>query len=204
MAEQGSTLGDANFRGQAHFSLRRTPGATFKQERSSQQGSLETDFSPLSPYSRNVQPRGIGGDDRTISQSSPRYSFNALGSSSLPRNLDPSRLNSSLSMRRSSSPTREGGGSRLPPILEHANPNHSTRRFLAKEEMSSPDIPAVSALSFGVTGKPIEGEGGTGFRCEFVQELDAYMDLIRSPLVQNSLCDRSPHFETLPVRVLPS
>jgi hypothetical protein len=79
------------------------------------------------------------------------------------------------------SPTREGGGSRLPPIPEYANPNPSTRRLLVKEEMSSPDIPAVSTLSFGVPGKPSGGEGVTGFRCESVLGLDAYMGLIWSP-----------------------
>ena len=80
--------------------------------------------------------------------------------------------------------------------------NSSTRRFVVKEEMSSPDIQAASALSFGVPGKLGEGEDGIGFRCEPMPELDAYMALIRSLLVKNRLCNYSLHLETLSVCVL--
>ena len=53
-----------------------------------------------------------------------------------------------------------------------------------KEEMSSPDIPAASRPSFGSPGKPGDGEGGIGFRCELAPKFDAYINLIRSPLFQ--------------------
>lgn len=165
---------------QSHFSFKRTPGITSKQENSSQQDGLEAVSSPLSSYSRNWPTRSIGGDDRSIP--TLRSSFNAPGSSaSLPRHYHVSRLDSSLSGRRSLSPTREGDGSRLPRIQEDPTPNAHSRRFLVKEEMSSPDVPAASRLLVGGAWKPNEGDGGVGFRCEPMLKLDAYIDLIRCP-----------------------
>ncbi|KAF9780133.1 hypothetical protein BJ322DRAFT_313840 [Thelephora terrestris] len=149
----------------AHFSFKRTPGVTPKQERSSQQGGIEAGSSPLSSYSRNWPSRSIGGDDRSIPQPSPRYSLNTSGSlSTLPRHFDASRLSSSLSVRRSLSPTREGDGSRLPRIPEDPNSGLMTRRSVVKEELSSPDILAAQRSSHSGSGKPNDGEGGIGFR----------------------------------------
>ena len=170
---------------QSHFSFKRTPGVTPKQERLSQQGVPETSSSPLSSYPRNWPSRSIGEDaDRSISQQSPRFSLNTSGSSSsLPRRFDTSRLGSALSVRRSLSPTREGDGSRLPRIPEDPSLNPSARRFVVKEEMPSPDIAAASRFSHGGPGKPSDREGGTGFRCESVPRLDAYIGLIWSGIV---------------------
>ncbi|KAF9652188.1 hypothetical protein BDM02DRAFT_202136 [Thelephora ganbajun] len=149
----------------SHFSFKRTPGVTSKQERTSQQSGLETGSSPLSSYSQNWPSRGVGGDgDRSIPQPNSRFSLNTSGSSSsLPRHFDTSRLSSTLSGRRSLSPTREADGSRLPRIPEDPNLHASTRRFLVKEEMSSPDTAAPSRPLFGGAGKQSD-EGGIGFR----------------------------------------
>jgi hypothetical protein len=50
--------------------------------------------------------------------------------------------------------------------MEDPNQNASKRRFLVKEEVSSPDIAVPSRPSFGGMGKPSDGEGGPAFRCE--------------------------------------
>lgn len=118
-------------------------------------------------------------------QPSTRLSLNTPGpSASIPRHFDTSRLNSTLSNRRSLSPTREGDGSKLLRIPEDPNPSAGARRFVMKEEMSSPDISAPSRPLHGGPGKLGDGEGGSGFRCELVPNIDAYTGLNQFSLVR--------------------
>lgn len=54
-----------------------------------------------------------------------------------------------------------------------------------KEELSSPDIAALSRPLHGDPGKLGDGEGGPGFRCKLTPNLDAYIDLNRFSPVLN-------------------
>jgi hypothetical protein len=100
-----------------------------------------------------------------------------------------SRLSTSLSTRKSLSPTREGDGSRLPRIQEDPATNPNYRRSHAKEEMSSP--PPAPRHLIGGPGKPSDGDGGVGFRCESMPTFDACIDVTPHPLLRNSLYDHS-------------
>ena len=113
---------------------------------------------------------------RPVSPPSGSRESNSSGSSSsLPRHFGTPRLTSVLSDRMSLSLTREGHGSRLPCILGGPNPNRSTRGLLVG---GGDAIPGYCGSLEGGPGKPSDGEGGHGFRCELVPNFHAHTGLI--------------------------
>ena len=128
---------------------------TPKQEGSSQQIGVDTGYSPPLPYSQSLPSRSIGGDgDRTIPQR-PRFSLNtSRSSSSLPCHFNTLRP------------------------ISMPSPNGSTGRRYVGKDITSSEIAAPSRPSLGGPGKQSGDEGGHGFRCGFVPNLDAYIDLI--------------------------
>ena len=66
-----------------------------------------------------------------------------------------------------------------------------------KEEMPSPDIAPRP-------GRPSDGEGGNGFRCELAPNPDAYIRLIQISPDPNSLFEHKHPSEAHPGRVIAS